>query len=68
MQAGKRSDQMKVDVRISVVKLLRVKWIIKYYDYARSKPEIIIIGWKKSGITEHLEKKIDLDPFSSKVN
>ena len=31
-------------------------------------PEIIINGWKESEITEHLEKKIDWDPFSPKVN
>ena len=42
MQAGKRSDQIKVDVLISLVKSLHAKWIVKYYDYARSKPEIII--------------------------
>lgn len=66
MSEGKRTDQIKVDVRLSVVKPLHAKWITKYYDYARNHPEIIINGWKKSGITENLEKKINLDPFSTK--
>ena len=64
MEAGKRSDQIKVDVRISVVKPLHAKWVVKYYDYARNNPQIIINGWKESGIMGMLEKKIDLDPFS----
>ena len=66
-QPTKPTNQIKVEVRISVVKLLHAKLIVKYYDYTRSKPEVIINGWKESGITKHLEM-IDLDPFSSKVN
>ena len=65
MEAEKRSDQIKVDVRVSVVKPLHAKWIVKYYDNARTKPQLIINGWKESGIIDHLAKKIDLDAFSS---
>ena len=65
MEAANGSDQIKVDVRISVVKPLHAKWMVKYYDYARTKPQLIISGWKESGIIDHLAKKIDLDPFSS---
>ena len=65
MEAGKRSDQIKVDVCVSVVKPLHAKWIVKYYDYSRTKPQLIIKGWKESGIIDDLSKKTDLDPFSS---
>ena len=65
MEAGKRSDQIKVDDRVSVVKPLHAKWIVKHYDYARTKPQLVINVWKESGIIDHLAKKIDLDPFSS---
>ena len=65
MEAGKRSDQIKVDVHVSVVKPLHATWIVKYCDYARTKPQLIINGWKESGIIDHFAKKIDLDPFSS---
>ena len=65
MEAGKRSDEIKVDVRVSEVKPLHAKWIVKYYDYARTTSQLIINGWKESGIIDHLAKKIDLDSFSS---
>ena len=38
MEAGKHSDQIKVDVGVSVVKPLHAKWIVKYYDYAEPDP------------------------------
>ena len=65
MEAGKRSDEIKVDVRVSVVKPLHAKWIVQYYDYARGKPQLIINGWKESGIMDNLSKNINLDPFAS---
>ena len=36
----------------------------KFYDYIRSKPEIVTHGWEKSLISEHINKKIELDPFA----
>ena len=65
MEAGKRPDEIKVDVRISVMKPLHAKWIVKYYDYARNNPDLIINGWKESGIINKLSQKINLDPFES---
>ena len=59
MQVGKLSNQIKVNIRISVFKPLHAKLIAKYYDYPRSRPEIIINRWKESEITDHLEKKMD---------
>ena len=38
MEAGKRSDVIKLDVRDSTMKPLHAKWIVKYHDYIRSKP------------------------------
>ena len=65
MEAGKRPDEIKVDVCISVVKPLHAKWTVKYYDYARNNPDLIINGWKESGIINKLSQKINLDPFES---
>jgi len=65
MEAGKRSDQIKVDVCISVVKLLHAKWIVKFYDYTRKKPQLIVNGWRESGIMDRLAENINLDPFAS---
>ena len=63
MEAGKRPDEIKVDICISVVKPLHTKWIVNYYDYARNNPDLIINGWKESGIINKLSQKINLDPF-----
>ena len=64
VEAGKKSHEVKVDVRITVVRPLHAKWVIKFYDYIRSKPDIVISGWKRSKIFEYARKKIQLDPFS----
>ena len=63
LEAGKQSHEVKVDVRIALIKPLHAKWITKWYDYIRSKPEIVRNGWEKSQITKHGNEKIELDPF-----
>ena len=63
LNAGKLSHQVKVKTQISIVKPLHAKWVTKWYDYVRSNPEIVRNGWKKSLITEHAYKQIELDPF-----
>lgn len=63
MQKGKKLHEIKVDVHISTMKHLHAKWIVKFCDYIWSKPNIIISGWRKSGIIQNLEKEIKLDPF-----
>ena len=63
MEKGKRTHEIKVDVRISVVKPLHAKWIVKFYDSVRSKPELVKNGWQKAGIAEKINEKINLDPF-----
>ena len=52
-----------VDIQFSVIKPLHAKWIVKFYDYIKSKPEIVCNGWRKSGITKKLKEDITLDPF-----
>ena len=69
IEAGKSSHEVKVDTRISIIKQLHAKWVIIFYDYIRSKPDIVIplsyMGvWEKSLISEHINKKIELDPFA----
>ena len=64
MAKGKRSHEIKVDVRLPIIKPLHGMWVVKFYDYIRSKPENIQNGWRKSGIIEKLNEDITLDPFS----
>ena len=56
---------IKVDTRIPVIKPLHAKWVVQFYDYIRSHPDIVINGWKKSKIPEvHSEQNVNLDPFA----
>ena len=48
LDAGKQSHEVKVEVKISLIKPLHAKWVTKFYDYIRSKPEIVCKGWEKS--------------------
>ena len=63
--SGKHPHEIKVDMRISVIKPLHAKWIVQFYDYIRGHPEIVINGWKKSIIPEVLsQQNVNLDPFA----
>ena len=63
IKEGKLPHEIKVGTQLTVVKPLHAKWVTKFYDYIRSKPDIVKNGWVKSGITEHLNKEMELDPF-----
>ena len=65
LNAGKQSHEVKVKCQISIIKPLQARWITKFYDYIRIKPDIVRNGWKKALITEHAFKKIELDPFAN---
>jgi len=41
-----------VDLRISVMKSLEVKWLVDLYDYLKDKPEITKNGFKEAGLLE----------------
>ena len=43
-----------VDLKLSVVKPIGAKWLIELSDYLKSKPEIIINGFKGAGIVDCL--------------
>ena len=63
IKEGKRPHEIKVETQISIVKPLHAKWVTKFYDYIRAKPDIVRNGWIKSKIVENVDKKIQLDPF-----
>ena len=39
-----------VDLDMSVVKCLSLKWMKEVHDYLKSKPEIAVNGFKEAGI------------------
>ena len=61
-KAGKLPHEIKVGTQLSGVKPLHAKWVTKFYDYIRSKPEIVCNGWRKSKITEYKTRKLKLTP------
>ena len=62
-KSGKLPHQIKVGTQLSIVKPLHAKWVVKFYDYIRSKPDIVRNGWIKAKITECINKKMEVDPF-----
>ena len=65
MKMGKLSHEIKVDTRISVIKPLHAKWVTKFYDYIRIKPDIVKNGWAESKLPEYLSmEQVTLDPFA----
>ena len=65
IEAGKSPHEIKVDIRISLLKPLQAKWIVQFYDFIRNNPSIVLNGWKKSKIPEHIHaNQITLDPFA----
>ena len=41
-----------IDLRMSVIKPLGAKWLVNLYDCLKSKPSIIINGFKEAGIID----------------
>ena len=41
-----------VDIHLSIVKPLGAKWLMEMYDHFKGTPEIIINGFRKSGLLE----------------
>ena len=58
MAQRKRSLEIKVDVRLSIIKPLPAKWIVKFYYYIKSKQEIVCNKLKKSRITKKSKKTL----------
>lgn len=49
------NSMKKVDLRISMLKPLHAKWLCKAFHELKSKKDHILIGWKKSGISDNIE-------------
>ena len=68
LKSGKQPDNVKIDKRLSVIKLLHAKWITSLYNYIQNNMQIVLSGFEKSGITKFLEIDAALkweDPFNA---
>ena len=48
------SQLMPVDLHLSIVKPLHAQWLVKAYDYIKSRPEIIVNGFKTAGVLDKI--------------
>jgi hypothetical protein len=53
--AEARDDDTIVDLRLAIPKPLSAQWMIQFFDYIRSKPDIIKNGFRYAGISELFE-------------
>ena len=73
LENGQELDDIEIDYRLSVLKLLHAKWLISFYNYMTTTKgqEVISNGWKRSGIYDSItlgsSKLPTLDPFSDNV-
>ena len=69
LQKGKPVEEIKVELKLSILKPLHAKWITELYNYLTSAEMkgIILDGWRRAGIldaVENGEKHLPpLDPF-----
>ena len=47
-----KPENVKVDLRISVLKPLQAKWVTSFYDKMQSRQDIVKKAWERAGITE----------------
>ena len=56
LEEGKEPDDVKVDMRLSIMKPLGAKWITSAYDYLRSESGMVHGGFIEAGIVEALDQ------------
>ena len=52
LNRGVAAHDVKMDVKLSFMKLLRAKWIIEMYHHLKHSKQIVISGFRKAHITE----------------
>jgi len=53
-QLQEESGEVKpVDIHLNIVKPLGAKWLMEMYDHFKGTPQIIINGFRKSGLLEN---------------
>ena len=68
LEKGTSIEEVKVDLRLSVMKELEAKWLVSAYDYFKGNGSIIQNGFKEVGIVDAVEgqqlSEPDEDPFA----
>ena len=67
---GKQIEEVDVKLQLTRLKPLHAKWLVEFFNHMTTSQgkEIIMSGWKASGIIEAIEKESaklpSLDPFN----
>ena len=65
LEKGTSIEEVRVDLRLSVMKELEAKWLVSAYDYFKGNNSIIQNGFKEVGIIDAVEgQQLDEDPFA----
>ena len=59
MDKGTQTHGFKVDIRISVLKLLHASWMTTFFDKIQNETNIILNGWKQSGMTNAVSDEFE---------
>ena len=64
MESGNSTDEIEVDLRLSVLKPLHATWLVSLYNHLTGSVEKrhIAKGWSKAGISELVQGKATLSP------
>ena len=60
LRAGKEVANIKVSLKLSVIKPLHAKWIVDRYNTLKDYKEMAINGFRSAGITEAIENAKDM--------
>ena len=47
---GQLDTNFHVDLKLTTLKPIHARWIVKVFDNIKSKRDVILTGWRKSGI------------------
>ncbi len=59
-QIQSSAEQLKLDLRISVIKPEHAKWLMRSFDELKNRAEIVTKGWEMAGISDVLARKDEI--------
>ena len=54
-QLNRKTEKKAVDLRLSVMKPHGAKWLVELYEYLRNNPDVIINGFRETGILDCID-------------
>ena len=53
---GNKPEDIKIDMRLSILKEMQAKWIVSACDHIKSHPEFAVNGFRAAGIIKAIEQ------------